>query len=342
MHTCFPCECQYHVHLSVKGINGLSVNGVPSGVNFLNMHFFPQGGSAQITYGIPKDFLDICAHIYATRSSCSSAQELTLEQLEDILSSTSNDGSKNAKAKNKDSDPVEASEGLGALANVVTQENHEAFASTQQTTTRHPRHKPGCTCIVCSQPPSGKGPKHKDTCTCNVCDTVRRRFRTLMERREKRQLEKEAETARKKQEENIENEDDRLISSSKKNKTYASSRKMIKECDENGIGNKLSSSPFKGGIDLNIQPEREDEHSTVPDLGDTARTMSHGEQPQMLASSDGYIELVVNKKEGVGNDAGGAVKLENDGSYGNGRYNLDTDQDHPVTTLVPVSTSTTG
>ncbi|XP_026392358.1 B3 domain-containing transcription repressor VAL1-like [Papaver somniferum] len=276
------------------------------------------------------------------RSSCSSAQELTLEQLEDILSSTSNDGSKNAKAKNKDSDPVEASEGLGALANVVTQENHEAFASTQQTTTRHPRHKPGCTCIVCSQPPSGKGPKHKDTCTCNVCDTVRRRFRTLMERREKRQLEKEAETARKKQEENIENEDDRLISSSKKNKTYASSRKMIKECDENGIGNKLSSSPFKGGIDLNIQPEREDEHSTVPDLGDTARTMSHGEQPQMLASSDGYIELVVNKKEGVGNDAGGAVKLENDGSYGNGRYNLDTDQDHPVTTLVPVSTSTTG
>lgn len=62
------------------------------------------------------------------------------------------------------------------------------------TTTKHPRHRPGCSCIVCIQPPSGKG-KHKPTCTCNVCMTVKRRFKTLMMRKKKRQSEREAEIA---------------------------------------------------------------------------------------------------------------------------------------------------
>ncbi|KAK9057524.1 hypothetical protein SSX86_022360 [Deinandra increscens subsp. villosa] len=59
-------------------------------------------------------------------------------------------------------------------------------------TTRHPRHRPGCSCIVCIQPPSGKG-NHKPNCICNVCLTVRRRFKTLMLRRKKRVAEQEAE-----------------------------------------------------------------------------------------------------------------------------------------------------
>ncbi|WOH10895.1 hypothetical protein DCAR_0830372 [Daucus carota subsp. sativus] len=62
------------------------------------------------------------------------------------------------------------------------------------TTTRHPRHRPGCSCIVCIQPPSGKG-KHNPTCTCNVCMTVKRRFKTLMLRKKKRQSDLEAEIA---------------------------------------------------------------------------------------------------------------------------------------------------
>lgn len=66
------------------------------------------------------------------------------------------------------------------------------------TTTRHPRHRPGCTCIVCIQPPSGKGPKHKPTCMCNVCMTVKRRFKTLMMRKKKRQSEYEESVAMKK------------------------------------------------------------------------------------------------------------------------------------------------
>ncbi|PWA47429.1 hypothetical protein CTI12_AA499760 [Artemisia annua] len=66
------------------------------------------------------------------------------------------------------------------------------------TTTKHPRHRPGCSCIVCSQPPSGKG-KHKPNCTCNVCMTVKRRFKTLMLRKQQRQSEREAEIAEKNQ-----------------------------------------------------------------------------------------------------------------------------------------------
>ncbi|KAL8258830.1 hypothetical protein R6Q59_026783 [Mikania micrantha] len=69
-------------------------------------------------------------------------------------------------------------------------EHDESFASP---TTRHPRHRPGCSCIVCIQPPSGKG-KHKQNCICNVCSTVRRRFKTLMLRKKKRLAEQEGET----------------------------------------------------------------------------------------------------------------------------------------------------
>ncbi|CAH1418024.1 unnamed protein product [Lactuca virosa] len=83
--------------------------------------------------------------------------------------------------------------GLDALATVAVlgANPNEACA-----TTRHPRHRPGCSCIVCIQPPSGKG-NHKPNCICNVCSTVRRRFKTLMLRKRKRLLEQESDQARK-------------------------------------------------------------------------------------------------------------------------------------------------
>lgn len=59
-------------------------------------------------------------------------------------------------------------------------------------TTKHPRHRAGCSCIVCIQPPSGKG-KHRPTCTCNVCMTVKRRFKTLMLRKKKQRQQSEDE-----------------------------------------------------------------------------------------------------------------------------------------------------
>jgi hypothetical protein len=90
---------------------------------------------------------------------------------------------------------IHASDGLDTLANLAILGESESLPGSSPVgshvqTTRHPRHRPGCSCIVCIQPPSGKGPKHKQSCSCNVCNTVRRRFRTLMMRRgEKRQSE---------------------------------------------------------------------------------------------------------------------------------------------------------
>ncbi|KAL6978994.1 hypothetical protein U1Q18_020659 [Sarracenia purpurea var. burkii] len=89
--------------------------------------------------------------------------------------------------------------GLDALATAAVLGENEEDAAVGETsvgaTTKHPRHRHGCTCIVCIQPPSGKG-KHKPTCICNVCLTVKRRFKTLMLRKKKRQSERESEIAR--------------------------------------------------------------------------------------------------------------------------------------------------
>ena len=85
--------------------------------------------------------------------------------------------------------------GLDALASaaILGDDVRDSGEQSVGATTKHPRHRPGCTCIVCIQPPSGKG-KHKPSCKCNVCLTVKRRFTTMMQRKnEKRQLEREAE-----------------------------------------------------------------------------------------------------------------------------------------------------
>lgn len=62
------------------------------------------------------------------------------------------------------------SSGLDGLATAaVIGDNVPDFVeSASGVTTRHPQHRPGCTCIVCIQPSSGKG-KHDPTCKCNVC-----------------------------------------------------------------------------------------------------------------------------------------------------------------------------
>lgn len=87
--------------------------------------------------------------------------------------------------------------GLDALASAAILGDNVCNSGEQPVgaTTKHPRHRPGCSCIVCIQPPSGKG-KHKSTCTCNVCMTVKRRFKTMMQRKnQKRQSEREAENS---------------------------------------------------------------------------------------------------------------------------------------------------
>ncbi|KAI4307785.1 hypothetical protein L6164_030931 [Bauhinia variegata] len=130
-----------------------------------------------------------------SRSLCSAPEEPTPKELENLLR-TSKDFKKRRIAESSKSPQEHEPSGLDALASaaILGDSLVEPGESSGGATTRHPRHRPGCTCIVCIQPPSGKG-RHKPTCTCQVCLTVKRRFKTLMQRRKKRQSEHEADAA---------------------------------------------------------------------------------------------------------------------------------------------------
>ncbi|MCL7044948.1 hypothetical protein MKW94_025430 [Papaver nudicaule] len=132
------------------------------------------------------------------RCTCSGPDELTPKELEHLLRLDMDFKMRRISTSNKACQEHEPS-GLDYLATAAVLGNKTgedtAGEPSVATTTRHPRHRPGCSCIVCIQPPSGKGPKHKPTCTCNVCMTVKRRFKTLMLRKKKRQSDKEAEIA---------------------------------------------------------------------------------------------------------------------------------------------------
>ncbi|XP_077219892.1 B3 domain-containing protein Os07g0563300-like [Tasmannia lanceolata] len=284
------------------------------------------------------------------RSSCSSAQEITTQQLENLLCPNAAT-SKRIKAK-QDKDTVDPSAGLDTLANLaILGEGETLLPSSTQTTTKHPRHRPGCTCIVCIQPPSGKGPKHKQTCMCNVCLTVRRRFRTLMLRREKRQSEREAESALKKKlsespEKLLDQEEEEEEELANINSSDILSQKIVatKEVfDDDFVRKKSLSSPFKGSIDLNIQPEREEEPS--PPVADPSSILlmkirDATEQYLKQQSFANSAELVVNQ---VG--SGGNVGEENRNGGPHDSSSLDADMSHPVTTVslsMSASTSATG
>lgn len=154
------------------------------------------------------------------------------------------------------------SSGLDALANAAILGDNVGDPGTPSvaTTTRHPRHRPGCSCIVCIQPPSGKG-KHKPTCTCTVCMAVKRRFKTLMMRKKKRQSEREAEIDQRNQQTWGSRDDTEVDSNSR----HASSHPDPSE-NEARSGTELESKSQsklaetgKGQLDLNFHPDREEE-----------------------------------------------------------------------------------
>ncbi|KAL9236127.1 hypothetical protein vseg_010831 [Gypsophila vaccaria] len=127
------------------------------------------------------------------RCFCSAPDELSPEELERFANLSKD--SKKKRTVMAERVQEQESSGLSALANAagLGDDPDEAGTSAAATTTKHPRHRLGCSCIVCIQPPSGKG-KHDATCTCTVCMTVKRRFRTLMMRKKKRQSDQEAGT----------------------------------------------------------------------------------------------------------------------------------------------------
>jgi hypothetical protein len=124
-----------------------------------------------------------------SRCSCSAPDELSPGELEILLKMN-----KEHKKRRISSSEKHESANVDMTMSEVEVGGGGSTSSVAAATTRHPRHRPGCSCIVCIQPPSGKG-KHKPTCTCNVCMTVKRRFKTLMMRKKKRQSDREAEFA---------------------------------------------------------------------------------------------------------------------------------------------------
>ncbi|CAN4083962.1 unnamed protein product [Withania somnifera] len=227
------------------------------------------------------------------RSVCSAVQELTAGHLRDLLPHI-NEASKKMKASKQEMDFVDALEGLDALANLAILGEGETLPASSQATTKHPRHRPGCTCIVCIQPPSGKGPKHKQSCDCIVCKSVKRRFKTLMLKREKKLSEKEAEATCQKLQQQLAGQllDADDIQESTDAAVHLSPQRgeLNKEGsvdDPNDLNEKKSSvddpnyldekkastSPFKGEIDLNAKPEREDELSPGSDSGSMMRIL---------------------------------------------------------------------
>ncbi|KAL5730054.1 hypothetical protein ACHQM5_002927 [Ranunculus cassubicifolius] len=105
----------------------------------------------------------------ATRSSCLSDQEITLKEIQDIVSFKDETPKKIKRAQKK----------MGP-AQVSQEPNDDGLSPISRG--RHPRHQIGCACIICVQSPKGKGHKYKDTCDCIECQTRKRRIITLMNR----------------------------------------------------------------------------------------------------------------------------------------------------------------
>ncbi|XP_017642000.1 B3 domain-containing transcription repressor VAL1-like isoform X2 [Gossypium arboreum] len=183
----------------------------------------------------------------SSRCACSAPEEISPKELENILK-VGTDLKKTKVQEGPKVAPEPEPTGLDALASaaVLGDKMGDVGESSVGATTKHPRHRPGCTCIVCIQPPSGKG-KHKANCTCNVCLTVKRRFKTLMLRKKKRQSEREAEISErdnKKQMDETELKDTRNDHS----ENEGSRSRIEGEVAEASTGE----------IDLNCHPIRED------------------------------------------------------------------------------------
>ncbi|XVF87570.1 hypothetical protein PTKIN_Ptkin18bG0131000 [Pterospermum kingtungense] len=277
------------------------------------------------------------------RSFCAAPQELTAEELENMLPLYNPAASKKMKAAKQGTENVDALEGLDTLANLAILGDGEAAPASSQATTKHPRHRPGCSCIVCIQPPSGKGPKHKPTCTCNVCQSVKRRFRTLMLQREKKQSQKEAETTRKKQQQpslpDKVSDDDPLPCTNGGDDSSNPKIVVTVVSDDDTNRVKSSTSPFKGQIDLNIQPEREEELSPGSESGSMMRLLQDATEKylrqQSMLNFGGNSNLQLTQEQPSG---GGGEKISTSVNLGASQEHAD--RDNPAVFSIKTSAPT--
>ncbi|KAL8106514.1 B3 domain-containing transcription repressor VAL1-like [Apium graveolens] len=199
------------------------------------------------------------------RCSCSAPDEMDPKKLESCFRDTK-------KRKLLENGEECEPSGLDALASaaVFGDSTEDSAEPSLVITTRHPRHRPGCTCIVCIQPPSGKG-KHKPTCICNVCMTVKRRFKTLMLRKKKR-IEREAE---------INREKTQIPSKSELGLDGTTEYSLLHgngsetENEKSAVKVDLAVSSNKGNLDLNCDPNREDDAQIADVTGTSLASLVH-------------------------------------------------------------------
>lgn len=160
-------------------------------------------------------------------------------------------------------------------------EEVEGLLMSPKTTTKHPRHRNGCTCIVCIQSPSGKGPKHERCCSCAVCETVKRRRRSLLLRREKKQKEKE-DNAQKELEQL--NSDDELHQSANNNEDHVHERHAL---------------PLKDQLDLNFKPEIDEECLPGSNKTTKNKTLDHDDtvKSSFKSPSSSSAHSEINKED---------------------------------------------
>ncbi|XP_059292620.1 B3 domain-containing transcription repressor VAL1-like [Lycium ferocissimum] len=198
----------------------------------------------------------------SNRCSCSAPDDINANELEAFFRVSKDHQRQKIAEKNEDCEPC----GLDALATVTVLGDNIGEASVGATT-KHPRHRPGCTCIVCIQPPSGKG-KHPPMCTCNVCLTVKRRFKTLMLRKKKKQ---EAELAQAK--DHVPPKDGLAADGAELMQTSHS------ENEKNSNGDQMEEvGAGKGKLDLNCHPN-EDEDMLAEAAAGTTTAESEGQHP---------------------------------------------------------------
>ncbi|KAJ4816998.1 hypothetical protein LUZ62_029564 [Rhynchospora pubera] len=197
-------------------------------------------------------------------SSCSTPDELSPKEIQNLLQQYEEiKRQRNVGYGFKQNFSELDASGLDALATAATlgdSTNLNQAKPSVAPTTKHPRHRPGCTCIVCIQPPSGKGPKHSPSCTCNVCMTVRRRFKTLMMRKKQKQSEREEAEA---------NNNKKLSWAITKDEAEGSNSSrgtplppVLDVHRESESGN-LSLDKNRAGIDLNFHPDPQSRQSML-------------------------------------------------------------------------------
>lgn len=257
-----------------------------------------------------------------SRCFCSAPDELGPRELESLLQ-LSKDSKKRRMAMASRMMQDQESSGLDALANAATLGDNTGDPSSSgvAATTKHPRHRPGCSCIVCIQPPSGKG-KHKSTCTCTVCMTVKRRFKTLMMRKKKRQSEQEAELALR----NPQSHDNKT-SKEKPDDAENIIRSHLDHIRQNEgspqVGpsqdnpDSLGENPNGGlidtgkGLDLNCRPEREEELRAGPgevsQLRDLLQLASIPLEDYMKQNENGLTSSEAEQRGGSGSLQGDPV-----------------------------------